>query len=324
MDSGDTDHDPDRNDSSPPTPGDPGPTPRRWLVPGLVLVALAAVAVALGVWLAGSDEVVETVDADPAPATADGPAAGGDEAVGTGQIDVRLEETGGIFIEGFEVGLRFETVGGETLHAAQWTEEFAEAGRTDIDAYYDGVLSRTVPAGPVVVRAEANVGAGPPPSIPDLRGDLPCSVTVDVAPGRTVTLEVSFEGGDSCLRVVDGSDPSTTAAPSTSTPADPTAPPPGPGVAPGPGAAPVDLSVGSEHYVDVDLRCRAFELDGVWVIVDGNPASWQTPGERHEGGQFRIDGPDRGTFVGDAAATKVATFRRLAATEALPCAPVPR
>ena len=232
MDSGDANHDPNSDDSSP-APDDPGPTPGRRLVPGLVVpilvvLGLAVVAVAVGVWLAGSDEQVETVDGDPAPATtdgpatggpaADGPAAGGDEAVGTGQIDVRLEETGGIFIEGFEVGLRFETVGGETLHAAQWTEEFAEAGRTDIDAYYDGVLSRTVPAGPVVVRAEVNVGAGPPPSVPDLTGDLPCSVTVDVAPGRTVTVEVSFEGGDSCLRVVDGTVPT-----DPTDPTDPTA-----------------------------------------------------------------------------------------------------
>ena len=78
---------------------------------------------------------------------------------------------------------------------------------------YDGVLHRTVPAGTVVVRAEANVGAGPPPSVPDLTGDLPCSVTVDVAPGQTVTLEVSFAGGDGCLRVVDPSVPAETTVP---------------------------------------------------------------------------------------------------------------
>ena len=213
MDSGDVNHDPNRGDSSPPTPVDPGPTALRRLLPGLALVALAAVAVAVGVWIAGGDDPLETVDADRSPATPEGVAAGGDESGGTGQIDVRLEETGGIFIEGFEVGLRFETLEGETLGAALWTEEFDEAGRTDIDAYYDGVLHRTVPAGTVVVRAEANVGAGPPPSVPDLTGDLPCSVTVDVAPGQTVTLEVSFAGGDGCLRVVDPSVPAETTVP---------------------------------------------------------------------------------------------------------------
>ena len=70
-----------------------------------------------------------------------------------------------------------------------------------------------VPAGTVVVRAEANVGAGPPASVPDLTGDLPCSVTVDVAPGQTVTLEVSFAGGDGCLRIVEPSVPTETTVP---------------------------------------------------------------------------------------------------------------
>ncbi len=311
------------DDPAAPGPDGPAPRSRRWLVPGLAVAAIAAL-VAVVVWLAGSDEPVETVDADRVPATTDAMAAAGDEAPETGWIDVRLEETGGIFIEGFEVGLRFETVEGATVAAIRWNERFAEVGRRDIHEYYDSVHHQSVPAGSVVVRAEANTGAGPPPSVPDLTGDLPCSVTVDVAPGRTVTVEVSFEGGDGCLRVVDASAPTTTAAPSTTTQVAVTAPSTGPGAATSPGAAPIDLSVGTEHYVDVDLRCRAFELDGVWVLVDGDPSSWQAPGERHEGGTFTVEGTDLGTFVGDAARTKVATFRRPAATEPVACVPLPR
>ena len=209
MNSDDADHgDLHSGDTAPREPAAAARSGRRWFRFGLSVVVIAAALAPVAVWLAGRDDAT-AVDADRAPTTAPpaGPSAGGDEVAGTGQVDVRLEETGGIFIEGFEVGLRFETVEGETLAAMRWNEEFADVGRQDIHAYYDSVYHQTVPAGSVVVRAEANTGAGPPPSVPDLSGDLPCSVTVDVAPGETVTLEVSFEGGDGCLRIVDGTVP---------------------------------------------------------------------------------------------------------------------
>lgn len=78
-------------------------------------------------------------------------------------------------------------------------------------------------------------------------------------------------------------------------------------------------------YVDVDLECRAFRLDGaIWVMTDGDPSSWQPPGERHEGGTFVLDSPTTGTFSGDYAGTKVARFRRLSDGESPMCEPLPR
>jgi hypothetical protein len=101
--------------------------------------------------------------------------------------------------------------------------------------------------------------------------------------------------------------------------------PPDPGGAVLPDGQPVPLTeVGKGYSVDVDLVCGAFELAGSWVLDEGDLSTWQPPGERHEGGMFTLDAIDHGTFRGDAAGTKVATFRRLPDGEAPPCAPVPR
>lgn len=93
------------------------------------------------------------------------------------------------------------------------------------------------------------------------------------------------------------------------------------------GADPVDpqpTQVESRYYVDVDLQCQAFDLDGVWVLVEGDTSTWQPSGERHEGGLFTIADPGRGRFVGNAAGDKTATFRKLSPGEAPSCVPVPR
>ena len=84
--------------------------------------------------------------------------------------------------------------------------------------------------------------------------------------------------------------------------------------------------IGIGYYVDVDLTCRALDLGGVkWILDEGDVTVWTDPGERHEGGTFTLDSPDHGTFVGDAAATKTATFRLPTATEQIDnCEPVPR
>jgi hypothetical protein len=119
-----------------------------------------------------------------------------------GEIAVRLEEVEGVFVEGFEVGLRFETAGGEVIASTLWSDFVSSLGSAEMDAYYDSVLTQVVPAGAVTVRAEVNVGMGPGPSIPDLAGDLPCELPVEVGPGERVDVEVSFSGGADCLRVV--------------------------------------------------------------------------------------------------------------------------
>ncbi len=242
----------------------------------------------------------------------------------SGEIRVRLEEVDGFFIEGFEVGLRFEDGDGQLLAATLWSDFVVSTGNTDLDSFYDSVLSQPVPAGPVHVSAEVNIGAGPAPSVPDLIAELPCALTVEVDPGAVVVLEASFDASDDCLRAVppDGgaadsanalSEPATAEAPTTAAP----------GVEPGPDE-PLSLDVGTVHHVDVDLDCQAFELGGIWVLVDGDTSTWQPPGERHEGGTFTIDRPGHGRFVGDAFGEKTATFRLLGPTERPGCNPVPR
>jgi hypothetical protein len=62
------------------------------------------------------------------------------------------------------------------------------------------VLEQDVPAGTVVVLASANVGAGPPPEVPDLAGDLRCRLEVDVTESGRVDVEVTFGDPDDCLR----------------------------------------------------------------------------------------------------------------------------
>ena len=251
---------------------------------------------------------------------------GGAADAGLGEIRVQLEEIDGVFIEGFEVGLRFETGDGELIASTLWSDFVESTGRTDVDAYYDSVLSQSVPAGTVRMSAEVNIGAGPPPSIPDLSAELPCLLVVEVDPGAVVMVEATFSDAPNCLRLVPGADtsnsttttttmspPVVATAPSTTAPSTATSP-----------AEPMALDVGSSHYVDVDLACQAFELAGVWVLVEGDTTTWQPPGERHEGGLFTVERPGFGRFVGNATGDKTATFRLLTPNESPACGPVPR
>src|SRR3546814_18333292 len=64
----------------------------------------------------------------------------------------------------------------------------------------DSVLRQKVPAGPVGVPATVNVGTGPAPEVPGVAGDLRCRLGIDVPAGGEVAVEVSFDGGDDCLR----------------------------------------------------------------------------------------------------------------------------
>lgn len=251
-----------------------------------------------------------------------------------GEIRVQLEDVDGIFFEGFEIGLRLETGDGSLIASTLWSDHVASTGRTDMDAYYDSVLSQSVPAETVRVSAEVNIGQGPGPSIPDLAGALPCVLDVEVDPGAVVTVEVGFDDRTECLRRIPDVEPPTSAAPSpptaTAAPLRSTVPPTTPSSttavpAGGPSAeGVVSLGIGTTHYVDVDLRCQAFELAGVWVLVEGDTSRWQAPGERHEGGMLTISSDGLGRFVGDANGEKVATFERLERHDAPTCNPVPR
>lgn len=286
----------------------------------LTIAAVMAVAV-VSAWAltrpSTPDDVVVASEADQSAGAAD---------AGPGEIRVQLEEIDGVFVEGFEVGLRFETSDGELITATLWSDFVTSTGRTDIDSYYDSVLIQSVPAGTVRVSAEVTIGAGPPPSIPDLSAELPCLLVVEVEPGAVVAMEATFNDAPNCLRLVPDADTtnSTTTTSTTSPPVvatTPTTTVPSTTTSP---AEPMSVDIGSSHYVDVDLACQAFELAGVWVLVEGDTTSWQPPGERHEGGAFTVERPGYGRFVGNAVGDKTATFRLLTPNESPACSPVPR
>ncbi len=288
-----------------------------------VLLALGAV---LAAALVSTWALTRSSSPDDVVVASETEAFGGAADAGLGEIRVQLEEVDGAFIEGFEVGLRFETGDGELIASTLWSDFVASTGRTDMDAYYDSVLSQSVPAGTVRVSAGVNIGAGPPPSIPDLGAELPCLLVVEVDPGAVVMVEATFSDAPNCLRLVPGADTSnsTTTTSTMSPPVVATAPSTmAPSTATSP-AEPMALDVGSSHYVDVDLACQAFELAGVWVLVEGDTTTWQPPGERHEGGLFTVERPGFGRFVGNATGDKTATFRLLTPNESPACSPVPR
>lgn len=120
---------------------------------------------------------------------------------GSGTVAVHIQEVDGVFIEGFEVGLRFETPEGEVLGSTLWSDFVESQGDESIDAYYDSVFEQEVPAGSVVVLASANVGIGPPPEVPDVDGDLRCRLEVEVPDAGRVDVEVTFDDPDDCLRL---------------------------------------------------------------------------------------------------------------------------
>jgi hypothetical protein len=124
-----------------------------------------------------------------------------DQDSGSGVIAVHMEELDGVFVEGFEVGLRFETPDGEVIGSTLWSDFVASMPDASLEAYYDSVLEQDVPAGTVVVLASANVGIGPPPEIPDLDGPLRCRLEVAVPQDGRVDVEVTFDDPDACLRL---------------------------------------------------------------------------------------------------------------------------
>jgi hypothetical protein len=126
---------------------------------------------------------------------------------GNGIISIRLEPTEGMFVEGFEVGLRFDDPeSGEEIDRQLWSDFVASLPPSDdSNAFYDSVYGQVVPAGVVRVGADVNIGIGPGPEPPDLdAGSLPCELDVEVGSGETVTVEVRFDDSvEDCLTVVE-------------------------------------------------------------------------------------------------------------------------
>lgn len=121
----------------------------------------------------------------------------------TGVVTVRLEPVKGFFIEGFEIGLRFETGDGDTIDSMLWTDFVNLQGSPTIEDYYNSVLEQEVPAGTVVVFASANIGMGPGPQIPDVEGALRCRLELEIPEGGTVDVEVTFSDDVKCLRLLE-------------------------------------------------------------------------------------------------------------------------
>lgn len=119
----------------------------------------------------------------------------------TGTVAVRLEQIQGFFIEGFEIGLRFETTEGEVIATTLWSDFVRSQGNPQLKTYYDSVLEQPVPAGDIVVLATVNVGVGTPPEIPDLYGDMRCRLKIQVPDNGKVEVELSFSDRNDCLRL---------------------------------------------------------------------------------------------------------------------------
>ena len=130
-----------------------------------------------------------------------GPTEAADAEAPTGTVAVAIEAVDGVLIEGFELGLRIETADGEVLDEVGWNEFVAAEGDGTTEAFYETVYEREVPAGPVTVLAQVNVGIGPPPEPVDTAGDLNCRLEVEVPEDGRVDVEVALDPAGDCLRL---------------------------------------------------------------------------------------------------------------------------
>lgn len=119
-----------------------------------------------------------------------------------GVITIRLEKVDGIFIEGFEAGIRIETIEGDVLLATLWSDFVNRQANPTFTDYYESVLEQSVQAGEIVVLATVNVGLGPAPVRPDVNGEMACRLVLEVPADGVVEVELVFSGRDNCLSVI--------------------------------------------------------------------------------------------------------------------------
>ena len=190
---------------------------RRWLA---TVLALAIAAVVLGVvaWAMKASSDAERAYTHPkdlvrepipwSPPSVDGRA---------GQVDVSIQPVEGLFIEGFQVGLRFEDGDGKVLDSAYWSDVVHSlVDEPAPEDFYATVMHEPVPAGTAVVRAEVTLGSSGPPPDPDLSGSLPCAAKVPVAAGETVRVEVRFDSERHCVALLPPASPASVPTTTTS------------------------------------------------------------------------------------------------------------
>lgn len=175
---------------------EPDADPFRQIPMRRIIVILALLTVTL-LAACGSDDTTATTDS---PGATPDPEADPDSA-GSGTIAVHIEDVDGVFVEGFEVGLRFETADGDPIASTLWSDFVSSQGDPTLEDYYDSVLEQPVPSGDVIVLASANVGIGPGPEVPDLNGELRCRLPVVVPADGRVDVEVTFSDPEACLRL---------------------------------------------------------------------------------------------------------------------------
>ena len=143
-----------------------------------------AFALAVGLFLLlrddGSGGTATTAD-DPS----DDPTAGRPAASGEGTLAVDLERIDGMFVEGFDVTLRFYGAGDDLLAEREWSKV-----APDGEGYYSYVHREPVPAGPVRLVSFVRIspgGAVPPPEGPG------CETDVDIADGDTARVTLLLQ-----------------------------------------------------------------------------------------------------------------------------------
>jgi hypothetical protein len=117
-----------------------------------------------------------------------------ESAQGEGTIHVKLEEIGGVLIEGFKLDVLLEAPSGHPVVSSTWQQLVDEQHTTpDLDEYYDTVVTTTVPAGSFVLTTVMHPGMEPEQE--------PCVTSGQVGSGEAVTVTVKFSNQDGCSEV---------------------------------------------------------------------------------------------------------------------------
>jgi hypothetical protein len=138
----------------------------------------------------------------PGEAAGNGPDPGqGEQVEPEATLAVDMEPIEFVFIEGFDVTMRFYGPDGDLVAEREWSDAVAAGGPSDdLDDYYDFVLRQVVPAGTVRLVTWVRLSEGGPIGPPAGPG---CETVLDVAADDTarVTLLFGPDGDGACAAV---------------------------------------------------------------------------------------------------------------------------